>query len=83
MVQSLALLSELGIQHCYELQCRSQAQLGSQVAELLWLWCRPASTGPIQPLPWELPHMAGEALKKDPPTPKKELNIYIHTHTHI
>ena len=31
-VQSLASLSELGIRHCGELWCRSQMQLGSQVA---------------------------------------------------
>ena len=36
---------------------------------LLWLWCRPAATAPIQPLAWELPYAAGVALKK-------------HTHTH-
>ena len=31
-VQSLALLSGLRIQHCYELWCRLQMQLGSGVA---------------------------------------------------
>ena len=31
-VQSLALLSGLRIQHCHELRCRSQMQLGSGIA---------------------------------------------------
>ena len=31
-VRSLALLSGLRIRHCYELQCKSQMQLGSSVA---------------------------------------------------
>ena len=31
---------------------------------LLWLWCRPVATAPIQPLAWEPPHAAGAALKK-------------------
>ena len=36
-------------------------QLGSQ---LLWLWCRPAASAPIQPPPWELPYAEDVALKK-------------------
>ena len=32
--------------------------------ELLWLWCRPADTAPIQPLAWELPYATGTALKR-------------------
>ena len=31
---------------------------------LLWLWCGPAATAPIQPLAWEPPNAAGEALKR-------------------
>ena len=31
---------------------------------LLWLWCRPAATAPIQPLAWEPPYAAGAAQKK-------------------
>ena len=30
---------------------------------LLWLWCRPAATTPIQSLAWEPPCTAGAALK--------------------
>ena len=30
---------------------------------LLWLWCRLAATALIQPLAWELPYAADEALK--------------------
>ena len=31
---------------------------------LLWLWYRLAATVPIQTLAWELPYVAGAALKK-------------------
>ena len=31
---------------------------------LWWLWCRPASAAPIQPLAWELPYAAGVVLEK-------------------
>ena len=31
---------------------------------MLWLWCRPASVDPIQPLTWELPYATHVALKK-------------------
>ena len=37
--------------------------------ELLWLWCRPVSVAPIQPLAWEPPYVVGVAQKsqkKDP-----------------
>ena len=30
---------------------------------LLWLWCRPATVDPIQPLAWEPPHAVGASLK--------------------
>ena len=38
--------------------------------ELLWLWCRPPSAAPIQPLAWKFPYAEGEALKR--PKKKKE-----------
>ena len=28
---------------------------------MLWLWCRPAATAPIQPLAWDPPDAAGAA----------------------
>ena len=31
---------------------------------LLWLWCRPAATAPIQPLAWESSYAVGTALKR-------------------
>ena len=31
---------------------------------LLWLWCRPAATAPIQSLAWEPPYATGAALEK-------------------
>ena len=34
------------------------------VLVLLWLWCRPAATAPIQPLAWEPPYAVGSALKR-------------------
>ena len=30
---------------------------------LLWLWCKLAAAALIRPLPWELPHAPGTALK--------------------
>ena len=30
---------------------------------MLWLWCRPAATAPIQLLAWEPPYAFGVALK--------------------
>ena len=37
----------------------------------MWLWCRPAAAAPIQPLAWELPHVAGAALKRQKKKKKK------------
>ena len=31
---------------------------------LLWLWCRPAATAPLQPLAQEPPYARGVALNK-------------------
>ena len=31
---------------------------------LLWLWCRPVTTAPIQPLAWEPPYATSVALKR-------------------
>ena len=40
---------------------------------LLWLWCRPATVAPIQPLAWELPCAVCVALKK-----QKQMNQKNH-----
>ena len=32
--------------------------------ELLWLWCRPVPTAPIEPLAWEPPYATGVVLKR-------------------
>ena len=40
---------------------------------LLWLWCRPAATAPIQPLAWEPPYDTGAALKSKKQTQKEIL----------
>ena len=69
-VQSLASLSELRIQHCYELQCGQRR--GSDPV-LLWLWCRPAAAAPIQPLAWKHPYATGVDLKGRKKK-RKELN---------
>ena len=31
---------------------------------MLWLWCRPAATAPIQPLAWEPSYTRGTALRR-------------------
>ena len=38
--------------------------------ELLWLWCKPAATAPIQPLAWEPPYAMRTTLKR--PRKKKK-----------
>ena len=58
-VQSLAQPSGLRIRCCYELWYRSQMD-----PMLLWLWCRLATIGPIQPLAWELPYASGKKQEK-------------------
>ena len=59
-VRPLASLSGLRIWRCHELWCRSQTQLGSHVTVAV---CRLAAAAPIGPLAWELPYVAGVALK--------------------
>ena len=41
--------------------------------ELLWLWCRPAATAPVQPLAWEPPHAVGAALEMAKRPKKKKI----------
>ena len=45
------------------MSCGVACRRGSD-PELLWLWCRPAATAPIQPLAWEPPYVVGAALEK-------------------
>ena len=42
------------------MNCGAGCRGGSDLA-LLWLWCRPVATAPIQPLAWEPPYAAGAA----------------------
>ena len=56
-VQSLTLLSGLGIQRCRELWCRSQTQLRSRVALAVAGSCSDSTPS------WEPPYATGEALK--------------------
>ena len=59
-VQYLASPSELRIQHCRELWCKSQMWLGSGVAVAL---VQAGSNSSIRPLAWEPPYAADMALK--------------------
>ena len=43
--------------------CGVGCRRGSDPA-LLWLWCRTATTAPIQPQAWESPYAIGAALKR-------------------
>ena len=63
-VPSLASRSELRIWHY--MSCGVGRSHGLDLV-LLWLWCRPAATAPIQPLAWEPPYTTGASLegKKD------------------
>jgi len=70
-VQSLALLSELRIQRCHELWCRSQKWPGSCVAVAV---CRLAAVAPIRPLVWEPPYAVGMALKRKKEKRKRKQN---------
>ena len=45
---------------------------GSRIWHYLELWCRPAATAPIRPLPWEPPYAAGAALEKEKKQKKKK-----------
>ena len=45
---------------------------------LLWLWCRPAVSAPIQPLTWELPYAASAAIKSKNKQ-KEERNVGLKT----
>ena len=38
---------------------------------LLWLWCRPVATAPIQPLAWEPPYAVGAAQRNSKKTQQK------------
>ena len=60
-VWPLASLSGLG--SGVAVSCGVGHRCGSHPA-LLWLWCRLAATGPIQPLAWEPPYATGAAPKK-------------------
>ena len=39
---------------------------------LPWLWYRPAAVAPIRPPAWELPYVAGSALKRQRKKERKE-----------
>ena len=53
------------------LSCGVGCRCGSDVA-LLWLWCRLAAVGPMQPLTQELSYTVGVSIKRK----KEKRNIY-------
>ena len=65
--------SGLRILCCYELWCRLQTRLGSQVAVAV-VW----AVVLIQPLAWKLPYAADVALKKKKTRPKKFFFLQPH-----
>ena len=68
-VRSLPLLSGLTI--WVAVSCGVGCRRGSDPM-LLWLWCRPAATAPIQPIAWRPPYAAGAALEKAKRQKKKK-----------
>ena len=49
---------------------------------LLWLWCRPAATAPIQLLAWELPYAtraAQEIAKRQQQQQQQKLKAFLRT----
>jgi len=65
-VRSLALLRS-GV----AMSCGVGCRYGLDPA-LLWLWCRPMATTPIQPLAWEPSYVADAALEKTKRPKKKK-----------
>ena len=43
----------------------------------LWLWYRPASAAPTQPIAWERPYAASAALKKKKIKGRKKDPVYV------
>ena len=68
-VQSLASLSGLRIRCCCEQDVGHRRGLDPT---LLWLWHRPAATGPIGPLAWETLYAMGASLKRQKEQKKKK-----------
>ena len=61
------------------MSCGVGRRRGSDLA-LVWLWHRPGSTAPTDPLAWEPPYAVGVALKrtKDKKERKKENQMKKH-----
>ena len=60
------------------MSCDVGHRRGLDLAFLL-LWCRPATTAPLQPLAWEPPYTVGVALKG----PKKKKKKKFHSKTDV
>ena len=48
---------------------------------LLWLWCRPVATAPIQPLAWEPPYAMGATLERQKQTNKHRKTLHINVYS--
>ena len=72
-VRSLALLSGLRIRRCQELFLWAVVKVAecSSDPALLWPWRRPAAQLWLDPLAWDHPYAAGEALEKTKDQKKK------------
>ena len=44
---------------------------------MLWLWCRLAAVVPIRPLAWDLPYVAGAALRRRKKKREREKDVQI------
>ena len=75
-VQSLASLSGL---RSVAVSCGIGRRHGSDHA-FLWLWLRLAAVALIEPLVWEPPYAAGEALKKKKKKKKREHILFHSSH---
>ena len=65
------------------MSCGVGHQHGSKLVLLLplpWLWYRPAAAAPIRLLAWELPYVAGAALKKKIKLNWLLFSVSIHFH---
>ena len=79
-VQSLASLS--GSRSSAAVSCGVGRRHGWDLA-LLWMWCRPVATVPIQPLSWESPYAMGEGLKGPKKTKQNKNKKQTKKHIHI
>ena len=71
-VRSLASLS--GLRIGIAVSCGVGGRCSLDLA-LLWLWHRQAAIGPVLPLAWEPPYVAGTALERQKKKERKKVNL--------